>query len=539
VQLVIWGVCESMPPRIPQSGEILGAVGRVAWLGCVGWRLGGYSFLGGAWRPAGVGAGGVMAGSGSSAHELAAIVASSDDAILSKGLDGTILSWNAAAERLYGYTAEEAIGQPIRIIVPEDRMAEVDDIQRRIGVGERVDHRETVRRRKDGRLVHVSVRISPIYDDQGGVVAASVIARDVGERRMAELRRSAVVQAALDAIVTMDAAGRIVEFNPAAESVFGYASDQVMGRPVAETLVPPDQRQAHRRGLAHYLATGTGPLVGERVEVTAMRADGRLFPAELTITPLQVNGEQLFTAHIQDISERRDAEAALKHSEQHRRDILASMLQGEEAERSRIATALHDDTVQVMTASLIAMDRVVLIAGKTGNERLGSAIMWARATLEEATDRTRRLMFELRPAVLHDMGLVAALQVLVDQTARETGARGQVSGPVGRYDYAAEELMYRSAQEALANVRKHAHPKTITVTLTENAGTLTGEIQDDGCGFDITDARARPSAALHLGLDSLTERVQAAGGSVNVESNPGRGTRLRLNIPATPAPTAE
>src|SRR5436309_11362816 len=109
------------------------------------------------------------------------------------------------------------------------------------------------------------------------------------------------------------------------------------------------------------------------------------------------------------------------------------------------------------------MDRVAIVAAKTGTERLRSAVSLARATLEEATDRTRRLMFELRPAVLHDMGLVAALQVLVDQTARETGARGQVYGPVGRYDYAAEELMYRSAQEALANIRKHARPKTITV----------------------------------------------------------------------------
>jgi PAS domain S-box-containing protein len=484
---------------------------------------------------------GLGSGSDSSlawAGELAAIVASSDDAILSKRLDGTIRSWNAAAERLYGYTAEEAIGRSVMLIVPEERSGEVDEILRRIADGERVDHFETVRRRKDGALVEVSVTVSPIHDDQGRVVAASVIARDVSERRGAEARRSAVMETALDAIVTMDAEGRIVEFNPAAERIFGYARDQVIGLRVEDTLVPPDQRQTHRRGLAHYLATGVGPLVGERVEVTAMRAGGAEFPAELAVTPLRVGVALLFTAHIRDVSERREAERALAESEQHRRQILASILQAEEAERSRIATALHDDTVQVMTASLLAMDRLVIVAAKTDNQRLGSAVALARATLEEATERTRRLMFELRPAVLHDLGLVAALRVLVEQTARETGAHGQVHGSVGRYDYAVEELVYRSAQEALANVRKHARPHTITVTLNEDADALTGEIQDDGCGFDVVDARARPEASLHLGLDSLTERVRAAGGRVDLDSAPGRGTRLLLTIPTTHADSA-
>ena len=472
------------------------------------------------------------------AGELAAIVASSDDAILSKRLDGTIRSWNAAAERLYGYTAEEAIGQSVMLIVPEERRGEVDEILRRIADGDRVDHFETVRRRKDGALVEVSVTVSPIHDDQARVVAASVIARDVSERRGAEARRSAVMETALDAMVTMDAEGRIVEFNPAAERIFGYARDQVIGLRVEDTLVPPDQRQTHRRGLAHYLATGVGPLVGERVEVTAMRAGGAEFPAELAVTPLRVGGALLFTAHIRDVSERREAERALAESEQHRHQILASILQAEEAERSRIATALHDDTVQVMTASLLAMDRLVIVAAKTDNQRLGSAVALARATLEEATERTRRLMFELRPAVLHDLGLVAALRVLVEQTARETGAHGQVHGSVGRYDHAVEELVYRSAQEALANVRKHARPHTITVTLNEDGDALIGEIQDDGCGFDVVDARARPEASLHLGLDSLTERIRAAGGKVDIDSAPGRGTRLLLTIPTTHADSA-
>ena len=465
------------------------------------------------------------------ARELAAIVSSSDDAILSKDLDGVIRSWNAGAERLYGIPATEAIGQPITIIEPEDRHGEMHAILARVAAGKRVEHYETFRRRSDGSVVEVSLMVSPVYDAEGGIVAASVIARDVTERRTAESRRSAIIAAALDAIVTMDADGRIVEFNPAAERTFGYTSGQAVGRMVAETLVPPDQRDAHREGLAHYRETGTGPLIGRPAEVTAMRADGSVFTAEITINVLPLEGDLLFSAHIRDISARRETERALLESEERRREILASLLHAEEGERSRIATELHDDTIQVMTAALLAMDRVAMSARMDGNAALESTVISARATLEEATDRARRLMFELRPAILHELGLRAALGVLTDETARETHSTATVRCAPGRYEHGIEELVYRTTAEALANVRKHANPDTITVTIREDEGALSGAIQDDGRGFDVVEVKSRPQAALHLGLDSLVERIRAAGGDLTIDSAPGWGTRVQFAIP--------
>jgi signal transduction histidine kinase len=142
-----------------------------------------------------------------------------------------------------------------------------------------------------------------------------------------------------------------------------------------------------------------------------------------------------------DVSERVQAERALVESEERRRQILVSLLEAEEAERSRIATELHDDTVQVMTAVLLSMDRVAIAARKTGQEAIEAAVTLARATLEEATDRARRLMFELRPAILYERGLSPALGMLVDQTARETGAVAEVRAHVGRHDRAVEELV--------------------------------------------------------------------------------------------------
>jgi len=222
-------------------------------------------------------------------------------------------------------------------------------------------------------------------------------------------------------------------------------------------------------------------------------------------------------------------QATQKLNETH--EIVASMLHAEEVERSRIATELHDDTVQVMTASLMAMDRVALVAQRNGSAQLEAAVAVARATLEEATDRTRRLMFELRPAVLLRDGLLAAIRVLAQQAGRETGARARVRGVIGRYDHSIEELVYRSVQEALANVRKHAQPDSISVTLADRRGMIWAEICDDGLGFDVVDAGSRPQAALHLGLDALHERIHAVGGSVHVDSSPGKGTCVSLTVP--------
>ncbi len=236
-----------------------------------------------------------------------------------------------------------------------------------------------------------------------------------------------------------------------------------------------------------------------------------------------------------DVTERVSAERALAESEQHRRAILASMLQAQEDERSRIATELHDDTVQVMTAALLSMDRLAMVARRRGDGDVESAVARTRATLEQATDRTRRLMFELRPAILHEQGLCAAVGLLADQTAREAGATAHVECVPHRYDHALEELVYRTIREALANVRKHARARRIVVRLGEDGGgTIVGEIHDDGQGFDPTRVRRSPDAALHLGIPSMIERIRAAGGDMAITASPGRGTRLRFSLPVTP-----
>ena len=126
--------------------------------------------------------------------------------------------------------------------------------------------------------------------------------------RASEARKSAILEAALDSVISMDAQGRVTEFNPAAERTFGYRRDEVLGRPMAEVIIPPALRERHRHGLARYLATGEGPVIGKRIELTAMRSDRTEFPVELAITRIDSAGEPAFTGHLRDISDRKRAE---------------------------------------------------------------------------------------------------------------------------------------------------------------------------------------------------------------------------------------
>ena len=248
--------------------------------------------------------------------KLAQIVEASDDAIIGFSLDGTIITWNPGAERLYGYSAGELVGQPLAMLVPPERLEELPAMFYRLSQGERLQF-ETERLRKDGRRIDVSLSVAPIRDAEGRVTAASVIARDVTARKRAEqalreseARKGAILDAALDCIITMDHEGRILEFNPAAEEVFGYSRDEAIGREMAELIIPEQLREAHRTGLRRLIETGQPTIAGRRLETTALRADGTEFPIELAVMQVRVAGRPpVFTGYLRDITERKKAEA--------------------------------------------------------------------------------------------------------------------------------------------------------------------------------------------------------------------------------------
>jgi PAS domain S-box-containing protein len=260
------------------------------------------------------------------------VVESSDDAIITQTLTGVITSWNPGAERLFGFSAQEALGQSMRMLIPSDKAYEEPQILAQMAGGDTLNHFETVRGRKSGERIDISATISPIKDERGRIIGASQIARDITARkltehalRLSDERTRLIVESALDAVVTMDRAGVISGWSAQAESTFGWKREEALGRTLSDTIIPERYRAAHREGLKRFLETGKTRVLNTRVELCALHRDGHEFPVELAITPLRAGEDMAFSAFVRDITERKRAEQALAESEARFRTLAESL----------------------------------------------------------------------------------------------------------------------------------------------------------------------------------------------------------------------
>ena len=262
-----------------------------------------------------------------SEESLATTLNSIGDAVIACDAAGLVTRMNPVAVALTGWTLQEARGKRLsevfQIFNEETRAlveSPADRVLREGAVVGLANH--TVLVARDGTERAIADSGAPIRDAQGSLRGVVLVFRDQTEERNAEralkdseARKGAILTAALDSIVTMDHAGLITEFNPAAERTFGYSRTFALGKPLVELLIPPSLRAQHVAGLQRYRATGVGPILGKRLELTALRADGSEFPVELAVVPTLSNGTPLFTAYIRDLTERKQATEALLVSE--------------------------------------------------------------------------------------------------------------------------------------------------------------------------------------------------------------------------------
>jgi PAS domain S-box-containing protein len=241
------------------------------------------------------------------AQLIAAIVESSADAIISGSLNGVVTSWNPAAERMYGYESAEIIGKPANFLTPNDRSGEVEAILEQVKIGQRVEHFETTRVRRDGTVFPVSLTVSPIRDENGTIFGTSAVHRDLTDEKKAlavAQRMAAIVESSQDAIVSKSLDDIITSWNPAAESMFGYSSQEIIGKP--GTLLSPEDRADEVTAILAKVAAGE-PV--EPLETVRLRKDGTVFPVSLTVSPIRdAGGEVIGAATIaRDVTELKQA----------------------------------------------------------------------------------------------------------------------------------------------------------------------------------------------------------------------------------------
>ncbi len=337
-------------------------------------------------------------------------------------------------------------------------------------------------------------------------------------------RLSGLLDSAMDAILSVDASQTIVLYNRAAERMFGWTAAEALGRKL-ELLIPQRHRGGHGEHVQRFAATGvTSRRMGDGTVLVGLRKSGDEFPLEASISQLATPDGRVFTAILRDVTERVRA----------REDLAAFAAEASgvrEQEKSRIARELHDELAQSLTA--LKMD-TIWVRDNVAADPQGAAAKLAQmlAMLDEAVASTRRIAADLRPLVLDDLGLGAAIEWLAQSFGQRTGVRIalEVDEDLDLPEPYATGV-FRIVQESLANVAKHAKASAVRVQVAHEGDELVLSVHDDGVGFRTTDPRKPQS----LGLVGLRERAHLLQGRIRVASAPGEGTRVEARIPVASA----
>ncbi len=347
---------------------------------------------------------------------------------------------------------------------------------------------------------------------------------------VSEARLAGIVDSAMDALITIDEAQRIVLFNRAAEQVFGCRREDALGASL-DRFIPQRFRAAHHDHVEKFGRTGvTSRRMGDVTTLWGLHADGREFPIEASISHASEGGHHYYTVILRDITLRKQSEDTLKRSQQELRDLSARVQDAREEEKTRIARELHDELGQLLTA--LKMDLSWLRQRlPSGDVEVAQKAGQMHAMLEQTVSSTRRIAADLRPLMLDDLGLADAASWLVDDFARRAGVRCEMKLAGGSafagLDGGIATAIYRALQESLTNIARHSGAKNVWVVLAIDDGMLLLEVEDDGKGVAAEDLAKGRS----LGLKGMRERMAYLGGSLEVVRAPRGGTRLRARAP--------
>jgi PAS domain S-box-containing protein len=457
---------------------------------------------------------------------LAAIVESADDAIIGKDMNGIITDWNNGAARLYGYSAGDVIGKPISFLGPPDRADEIPELMKKIKHCEIIKNFLTVRQRKDGTRIEVSLTVSPIVDTDGRIVGASTIARDISERKGAEealreneeLLRMAAQAGRMLAYEWDAATDKIVRSNGVTQILGEDEGTRTTGQHILTMILPEDRE---RLNAAVAQLSPEKPFL--RITYRMVRSDG-------TVIWVDRNSRAYFDEHgrklrivgmLADITDRVRAEEALA-------GMSRKLLEAQEQERTRIGRELHDDISQRLGLLWVEVQQMKEVLPASAGE-LRSRINELEKQISEISTAVQSLSHALHSSTLEYVGVVSAMKSF----CKEFGDKHKVE-----VDFDSEGVppstpqdislcLYRVLQEGLHNAVKHSGVGFFQVKLHGSPTEIHLTVSDSGKGFEPELARETQG----LGLISMQERVRLVKGTISITSRPQSGTEIGVRVP--------
>jgi two-component system, chemotaxis family, CheB/CheR fusion protein len=506
---------------------------------------------------------------------LSAVVTASSDAIISFSLDGTILSWNAGAERIYGYTPDEAIGQPLTILSIQDQGNDQPRLIERVGMGQGVEDFQTVRRRKDGSLMHVSITLSPIRDAGGRVMAGTAMVRDISASKAAEeaLRNSeeqlrlVIENASEFAIFSTDLQRRITVWNSGAQRLLGYSEEEVLGRSGDIIFVPQD-RDAGAPEKEAATALAEGRAADDRFH---RRKDGSLFWASgATMLMRDAQGKAVgFVKILRDQTAAREAQQAIERSQAELVEALSANqkarteLESADVAKDRFLAVLSHELRNPLASIASAVELVATEGTETGDRDRACQVIQRQAAamkalLDDLLDISRlrlgKLAMQRRPVGVSEV--VRAALEMTGPLVEAAGHRLALRLPANELEVDGDPLrLAQVLSNLLTNAVKYTPPGgNITVSAELSEGEAVISVADDGMGmepgqigrmFDMfsqgpqSQPLARSAGGLGIGLALSRSIVELHGGWIDAASSgPGQGSRFRVGLPLLRATAA-
>jgi two-component system NtrC family sensor kinase len=471
-----------------------------------------------------------------------------NEAIFFTDLDGRVLFGNRRGQEITGHRLEDLVGRTLLSLLSPGSTERVLARLEAIRSGQEVPPLfETEIVRKDGRQAPVEAALTSVTKD-GGSIGWLVVARDIAERRRvereileSEARKSAILEASADAIVSMDQEGKIVEFNRAAEDMFGYRRADVIGKSMAGLLIPPALRDRHRQGLERYLATGESHILGKRVELTAMRADGTEFPIELTVTRILAEGPQAFSASIHDLSESKQLRERLIQSE--KLATLGELIAG-------IAHELNNPLAvvggQAQLLRMQSQDPATMVRAEKISQAATRASRIVRNFLTAARrHRPERVAVAINEVINESLDLLG-YQFRVGNVEVETLLSADLPATTGDPHQIQQVILNlaNNAIQAIAASRRRGRLR-LTTSLSPDRSAILITVADTGPGippehlskiFDPFFTTKPPEQGTGLGLAIAHAIVKDHEGSITVESTAAEGTTFVLRFPVVAPP---
>ena len=485
------------------------------------------------------------------ASRLAAVVQSSHDAIVAKDLNGIITDWNQSAERIFGYGPKEIIGKSVLTLIPKDRHSEEQDILKRIRRGELVDHYETVRRRKDGTLINVSLTISPVKDLNGKIIGISKIVRDITRQKRAEQRlaeQSRLLDLSNEAILVRDPQGRITYWNDGANELYGYLPEEALGKvthKLLRTEFPESLKSIYKKlerddrwsgELVHKRKDGTKVVVmshwaldrdGHGRSAFVLETNADITQRKQTEAALQRSKEMLEKLVQQRTKALRVANAELENEISRRKGLEGQILEISDREQERLGQELHDGLCQQLTA-IGFLARATALRLKNHRVVQTDDLEKIAKLINASVMDARNIARDLHKEEIDAAGFLPALEHLADRQIWKTSCRLDLRTEVNIEDDNVASQLYRILREALINANKHARATQIVLEVRRLKNHLVFSVTDNGVGFNN-----KTNTGHGLGFPIMKYRAESIGARLELESPKKRGARVACYLPLT------